>query len=108
MTFGTLSAMMAADAVMGKKNPWTELFDVHRKTLRGTWDYIKENADYPYYLIRDRLAGTQGKSLDDLPAGEGRILKIDGQRVAAYRNPSGQVTTISCNCTHMGLHRALE
>jgi len=27
--------------------------------------------------------------------------------VAAYRNPSGQVTTISCNCTQWA-HRALN
>jgi len=43
MTFGTLAAMMARDAALGRSNPWRELFDVHRKTLRGgTWDYIHD------------------------------------------------------------------
>src|SRR6185295_17116237 len=27
MTFGTLAAMMARDAVMGRRNPWADLFD---------------------------------------------------------------------------------
>jgi hypothetical protein len=26
---------------------------------RGVWDYLKENVDYPYYLIRDRFAGAE-------------------------------------------------
>ena len=58
MTFGTLGAMMASGVPLGKKNPWKELFDVNRKPLpHGVWDLIKENVDYPYYLLRDRWHG---------------------------------------------------
>jgi glycine/D-amino acid oxidase-like deaminating enzyme len=46
MTFGTLGAIMACDAALGRKNPWHAQFDVGRKKLLGgTWDYIKENLD---------------------------------------------------------------
>ena len=59
--------MMAADRILGRNNPWSELFDPGRKKVRGgLWDYIKENKDYPYYLIRDRFAGTEGKSLREV------------------------------------------
>jgi glycine/D-amino acid oxidase-like deaminating enzyme/nitrite reductase/ring-hydroxylating ferredoxin subunit len=103
MTFGTVSAMMARDAATGRKNPWQDLFDVHRKKIRGgTWDYLRENKDYPYYMVRDRLAASEGKSLDSLGRGDGKILKIDGQRVAAYRDDKGKVTTLSPVCTHLG------
>lgn len=103
MTFGTLGAMMAVDEISGAKNPWQELFAVSRKKLRGgTWDYIKENVDFPYYFLRDRLSGAQAKSLRSVKRGEGAMLKIDGQRVAASRNQEGRVTTLSRICTHMG------
>jgi glycine/D-amino acid oxidase-like deaminating enzyme/nitrite reductase/ring-hydroxylating ferredoxin subunit len=104
MTFGTVAAMMARDAVQGVRNPWADLFDPSRKKLTaGTvWDYLKENKDYPYYLIRDRFAGAEGKSLRVLKRGEGRILDLDGERVAAYRSPDGSVTARSAVCTHMG------
>ena len=59
MTFGTLAGMMACDGVLDRRNPWTDLFDVDRKKIGSAWNYIKENADYPYYLIRDRFAGTE-------------------------------------------------
>jgi glycine/D-amino acid oxidase-like deaminating enzyme/nitrite reductase/ring-hydroxylating ferredoxin subunit len=102
MTFGTLSAMMARDAVQGKKNPWKDLFDPHRKRIGGVWDYVKENLDYPYYMLRDRLTSAQGNSLGDLKPLEGKILKIDGAKVAAYRDAKGAVITLTPVCTHMG------
>jgi glycine/D-amino acid oxidase-like deaminating enzyme/nitrite reductase/ring-hydroxylating ferredoxin subunit len=103
MTFGTLSAMMARNAFLHQKNPWQELFSVSRKKLRGgTWDYIKENLDYPYYLLKDRLASAEGESLAGVKRGEGKIIRIEGQKVASSRDQNGQVSTVSAVCTHMG------
>ena len=104
MTFGTLAGMMAADRIMGRANPWSALFDPSRKTLGGLWDYVKENKDYPYYLVRDRFAGTEGKSLRSVPRGSGRVLDLNGRAVAVYRDERGQVTKKAAACTHMGCH----
>jgi glycine/D-amino acid oxidase-like deaminating enzyme/nitrite reductase/ring-hydroxylating ferredoxin subunit len=102
-TFGTLAGMMADDACLGRKNPWQELFDVGRTKVRGgAWDYVKENVDYPYYMIRDRVAGPEGTTLRGLRPGEGRILEYKGERVAAHRAADGTVTMLSPVCTHMG------
>ncbi len=44
ITFGTLAGMMIADRILGRTNPWSDLFDPARKALRhGLWDYLKEN-----------------------------------------------------------------
>ena len=104
MTFGTLSAMMACDHVLGIRNPWAALFDPGRAKLAASvvWDYLVENKDYPYYLVRDRFAGAEGKSLRILKRGEGKILDLDGDRVAAYRAPDGSVSLCSATCTHLG------
>lgn len=102
MTFGTLGATMAADWVLGRKNPWQELFDPGRKKLRGgTWSYLKENKDYPYYLVRDWLGGAEGKSLRALKRGQGKILHLEGRKVAAYRDDDGKVSLCSPVCTHL-------
>lgn len=103
MTFGTLAGMMARDAVLGRRNPWDELFDTGRTKVKGgLWDYVKENADYPYYMVRDRIVGPQAKTLRGVGRGSGRIVDLKGQRVAAYRSPSGRLTLRSAVCTHMG------
>jgi glycine/D-amino acid oxidase-like deaminating enzyme/nitrite reductase/ring-hydroxylating ferredoxin subunit len=103
MTFGTLGAMIAADGILGRVNPWAELFDTGRKKIRGgAWDYITENKDYPYYLIRDRFAAPAGRTLRSLRRGEGKILDLKGTRVAAYRGGDGTLVLRSPTCTHLG------
>jgi glycine/D-amino acid oxidase-like deaminating enzyme/nitrite reductase/ring-hydroxylating ferredoxin subunit len=103
MTFGTLSGMMITDAILGRKNPWADLFDPNRTALgRGVWSYISENADYPYYLARGRFAGAEGRSLREVKRGEGKIIELDGKKVAASRDASGTLTVRSAACTHMG------
>ena len=103
LTFGTLSAMMAADRILGRDNPWRELFDAGRTKIRGgAWNYIRENKDYPYYLVRDRFAGAEARSLRAVKRGEGKILERNGQQVAAFRDKDGSVTMVSAVCTHMG------
>lgn len=101
-TLGTLSAVMARDRYLGRKNPWFDLFAVNRKKFHGgTWRYLAENLDYPYYMVRDRLASAEGDSLDDLRKEQGKILNLDGRKVAAYRGKDGNVTLCSPVCTHM-------
>jgi glycine/D-amino acid oxidase-like deaminating enzyme/nitrite reductase/ring-hydroxylating ferredoxin subunit len=103
MTFGTLAAMMARDAIAGTINPWADLFAAGRAAIaRGPWDYVRENADYPYYMIRDRFAGAGTRSLRAVRRGEGRLVEIAGHIVAASRDSRGRLTTLSPVCTHMG------
>jgi len=105
MTFGTLSAMMFADYVSGQKNPWAELFDPGRTKIKGgLWDYIKENKDYPYYLIRDRFAGKGAQSLRSIRRGAGEVVDVEGQPAAVYRGLDGNIHVRSAVCTHMGCY----
>jgi Rieske Fe-S protein len=103
LTFGTLAAMMAVDAVAGRTNPWAGTFDIGRTKIRGgLWDYIKENKDYPYYLVRDRFAGVESRSLRSIGRGEGTIVEVRGKPTAAYRRDDGRLVLLSPTCTHLG------
>jgi glycine/D-amino acid oxidase-like deaminating enzyme/nitrite reductase/ring-hydroxylating ferredoxin subunit len=103
MTFGTIAGLMARDWVLGRRNPWRDVFDPHRTSVRGgTWDYLKENTDYAYYMLRDRLIARHATSLRAVRPGEGKVLHLDGRRVAVYRDLRGVVTMRSAACTHMG------
>lgn len=103
MTFGTLGAMMTADAILGRSKPWAELFEPGRKALgRGLWEYIKENADYPYYMVRSRFAGAEGRAHRSIPRGHGAVIEESGTRLAVYRDTDGATHVRSATCTHMG------
>ncbi len=102
MTFGTLGAMMAVDAIQGRRNGWEKLFSPLRKKLRhATLDYLRENKDFPVQLIRDRLAKPETESLREVPAGEGRVLRMGRRRVAAHRDARGRIQLCSAICTHL-------
>jgi glycine/D-amino acid oxidase-like deaminating enzyme/nitrite reductase/ring-hydroxylating ferredoxin subunit len=103
MTYGTLGAMMAVDAFLKRKNPWSELLSTRRKKFRGgAITYLRENKDYPFYLLRDWLGRSEKKSLRSIPKNGGAILSIKGKKVAAYRDEKGQISLCSPVCTHLG------
>ena len=104
LTFGTLAGMMISDAILERSNPWAELFDPGRKALRrGLWDYLKENVDYPYYMIRDRFAGARGA----VPSRREARSRARSSNETAPRSPPIATrpewsTLRSATCTHMG------
>src|SRR6266480_2828326 len=103
ITFGTVAAMMASDWTAGRKNPWTKLFAVDRKKIKGAaWNYLRENKDYPYYMIKDRLARPEADSVRELKPGDGMIIGRRGKKVAAFRDPRGHIHRLSPVCTHLG------
>ena len=102
-TFGAIAAIMARDWITGAKNPWRDLFAPERKKIRGSLlEYLRENKGYPYYMLRDRLRTAEGKSVRAVKRDEGKILRLNGKRVAVYRGHDGRVKKMSAVCTHMG------
>jgi glycine/D-amino acid oxidase-like deaminating enzyme/nitrite reductase/ring-hydroxylating ferredoxin subunit len=103
MTFGTLSAMIMSDAVLGRENPWAHLYRANRiKPLAQAREYITENVDFPAYLARDRLGRGQVASASEIPRSEGRLLRADGKMLAVYRDEADGLHVRSAVCTHLG------
>ena len=103
ITFGTIAAIMARDWATERTNPWTDLFAVDRKKIKGaTWNYLRENKDYPYYMIKDRIARPEADSVRQLKRGEGMIIGSRGKKCAAFRDRKGKIYKLSPVCTHLG------
>jgi Rieske Fe-S protein len=103
MTFGTLAAMITSDLILGRENPWARLFDATRvKPVAGAGEFVRENVDFPAHLVGDRLKKAEGDSFADLKTGEGKLVEVDGHKVAAYRDGSGVVHAKGPVCTHLG------
>jgi glycine/D-amino acid oxidase-like deaminating enzyme/nitrite reductase/ring-hydroxylating ferredoxin subunit len=101
-TLGTLAAMLARDRYLKRRNPWFDLLRVDRRPFHGgLWRYVSENVDYPYYFLRDRVAGADEGTFEEIARGAGRLLKWQGKKVAAYRGEDGALTVLSPVCTHL-------
>ena len=48
------------------------------------------------------IVKTVDRSVDDLVAGHGGLVSVDGRQLAVYRDEGGQTYELSSRCTHMG------
>ena len=94
ITFGTLSAMLATNAISGRSHPWNDLLSARRiAALRSPWGYIRENVDYPYYLLKRFIGPDEDRTLRGVAPGEGAVIKLDGRAAAASRDEAGEDIT---------------
>jgi glycine/D-amino acid oxidase-like deaminating enzyme/nitrite reductase/ring-hydroxylating ferredoxin subunit len=109
MTFGTLSALLVSDALLGRDNPFAELYRADRlKPKAAGAAIIAENTETAGHLIAGHLLPVSREPLAELPRGEGRIIKHEGQKLAVYRDQSGVVHALSAICTHQGCQVAFN
>lgn len=104
MTFGTLSGMILSDLILQGESKWAELYDATRiKPLSTAGEFVSENMEFPKYFIGDRFAHTED-SLDAVQVGEGKWVKVNGEKVAVSRDAEGNLHGCSPICTHMGCY----
>jgi Rieske Fe-S protein len=102
ITNGTAAAILIADLIQDRENPWLKVFDATRiKPIAGAKEFAAGNVATASHLVGGYLA-RKPHSLDDLAPGDGAILKIDGHNVAGFRDEQGALHTVSAVCTHMG------
>lgn len=103
MIFGTLSAKIICDEIMGIENKYASLFNPSRiKPVAGFNEFVRENADVAWHFIADRFSAEDLDSLSELNFGEGMVADLKGERVAVYKDEQGRITALSPTCTHAG------
>ena len=102
MTNGTLSGLVLADLVLGRSNPYAELYAPDRTTLRASASKaVKETVDVARELVGGMLRPGLTGMHELLPGEAGVFLRPEG-RTAAYRDDDGALHVVSARCTHLG------
>jgi glycine/D-amino acid oxidase-like deaminating enzyme/nitrite reductase/ring-hydroxylating ferredoxin subunit len=101
MTHGTIAGVLLSDLILGRKNPWAELYDPSRKTLRSFPDFAKENINVAAQYT-DAITPGEVDSIDEIPKGEGSVMRKGLSKVAVYRDEEGTVHSVSAVCVHLG------
>ena len=103
MMFGTLSAKLISDLVLGNENEYASLFSPSRmKPVAGFTEFVKENSDVAWHFIVDRFSSSNLQALTDLKPGEGKLVDFEGKKLAIYKDDTGKVTGLNPTCTHAG------
>jgi glycine/D-amino acid oxidase-like deaminating enzyme/nitrite reductase/ring-hydroxylating ferredoxin subunit len=101
MTHGTIGGMLVSDLILGKENPWTEVFDPSRLATQSIKEAVPEivSSTVPYV---DWVTGGDVSSVDEIENGTGAIIRQGVSKIAAYRDENGKLYQRSAVCTHMG------
>jgi Rieske Fe-S protein len=94
---------------MGRDNPYAELYRPSRsKPLAALSAVVSENVDTALHLVGDHVRPVSSEPIADLPIGQGRVIKDNGERLAVYRDHDGKVHALSSVCTHQGCQVAFN
>ena len=101
LTTGVAASLILRDQVNGRSSPWESLYDPSRSMVHGLSEYLSENLDAARHWAA-HLGSGEVESPALLGPGQGAISSVDGEKVAAYRAPDGQLHLLSATCTHAG------
>jgi glycine/D-amino acid oxidase-like deaminating enzyme/nitrite reductase/ring-hydroxylating ferredoxin subunit len=98
ITHGIMAGILLTDMIMGRDNPWAELYKPTRISLKSAGTLIRHNIDTAldfanYILPQEDIEGIQPN--------EGRVIVREGKRIASYRDADGQLHERSAVCTHL-------
>ncbi len=103
LVWGTVAAMIFRDALTGRENKWAPYFDPKRFTpVASAGTFVKENTIVASNLVKDYLFYGEASELKEIQAGEGKTIKLNDERLAAYRDEHGKLHIVSSVCPHMG------
>lgn len=102
MTTGTLAANLICDQILEKDNRYADVFCPSRfQADPSVKTFIVQNA----MVAKDFVTGKMEMShadISELKAGEGAVVRHNGQRAGAYKDDEGNLHLVDTTCTHLG------
>jgi len=101
MTHGTIAGMIIRDITDGADNEWIKLYDPSRKTMRAMGEYARFNLNVARQYIA-KVTGGQHIEESSIAPGTGCVVRRGFEKVALYRDETGQLHELSAVCPHLG------
>ncbi|MEX1997294.1 MAG: FAD-dependent oxidoreductase [Candidatus Andersenbacteria bacterium] len=104
ITFGTVAGMMLPALILHGEHAWQALYKPTR--ISFSWGALKRQIEQAFDIMKNLLferfrRAAKGDAVDVVP-GEGKILSMDGAKIAIYKDAHGNVTKLSPICPHAG------
>lgn len=104
MTNGTAAGMMIANEINGhneKLKDISEVFSPKRFTIKGSAkEFVVQAVDTANKLIQG-IKVPKGE-FEDITKGDGMVMKVNGKKMAVYRDENGELRVLDPFCTHLG------
>ena len=101
ITHGTIAGILLRDLIVGRDNPWVNLYDPGRKTLSATDTFARQNpkiaGEYAHWLTPGEVS-----KVEEIKPGMGAVIRRGSSKFAVSRDDKGSLHTCSAVCPHLG------
>lgn len=102
LVYGTLGAMIISNLIQGRENAWEATYHLKRFTpVKSFREFFRESVDNIAQYIRDTPWNVDAKSLEEILPGQGKVMESGGEKIAVYKDKTGEAHVVSAVCTHM-------
>ena len=101
MTHGTIAGILLTDLILKRPNPWGDLYDPSRISLRTASEFLQENVNVGTQYVKYLTPGDVS-SASEIPPGTGAVVREGLKKVAVFRDEHGQCHRLSAVCPHLG------
>ena len=101
MTNSMVAAIILRDLIVKGQSPWQDVYNPSRKTIfASAKNFLVQNFNVAEQLIEGKLESLRENMA--IEPGQGKVIKIDGKRIGAFRDEKGTLHLVNTTCTHMG------
>ncbi len=102
MTTSNVAANIIKDEILGKQNKYQELYRSTRlKPIKNRWEFGEMLKETTNSLIINKFKEPE-ENIEDVNKGEGKIIKIENEKVGVYKDEEGKIYKIKPVCAHLG------
>lgn len=101
MTHCTIGGILISDMILGKENPWEDIYRPSRITFKTGDVFFKELIRGLMGMLKGSPEDDKVKELAEIRSGEAKVLNLFGHKCGAYRDDQGQYHIVSARCTHL-------
>jgi glycine/D-amino acid oxidase-like deaminating enzyme/nitrite reductase/ring-hydroxylating ferredoxin subunit len=103
LQWGIVTAEVLADAIEGRENALADVLTPSRiKPLASARELGAGGAYVARHAVGDHLAFADVDTLEEIPRGEGRLIRLGLRRLAVFRDDAGSLHAMSPVCRHAG------
>ena len=99
MTHGTIAGMLLSDLILGRTNPWKDLYSPSRNVARSMGTYLSENLN-SVWQYTNWLTGGDVSTEASIQPNSGAVIRQGMRKIAVYRDEEGEFHRCSAMCPH--------
>ncbi|MFP4144637.1 MAG: FAD-dependent oxidoreductase [Phycisphaeraceae bacterium] len=103
LAMGTVAGIVISEEILERHDERGKVFNPSRTKLATSAKQAASTMlNTARHFVGDRIGGGEVDSIDAIAPGEGAIVRVEGRRLAVYRDEQGELHARSPVCQHLG------